>query len=512
MALETETQFRSMRIFSLLVLCYFTQLQAQNTFSVVHHNLNMLAGSGRSIFEVDDGYLLFSVQWAWDSTTGAVFVTKFDLDGNYVFEKQHKRTRNLDPGLIDPIALNMDGSYTAAITCFEGGEAPDSIFLYTFDQDGDTTRSVFLDAAPSQGMRDCLLTPDGSFLISGICTIAVDPLADCACIRKVSASGEELWRKTWPALRSISNALPTSDGGYLLGTTDSFYPDLASILKVDSLGNQQWIRNFGGNALNGVSSLLEMEDGSFLVPSAFASLDSSQNAEDQYSSLYHYSSSGSLLWRHDIQYGRLSTAAQIMHSADGGYWLTGGYYQIPRDPDLATTIWKLDAAADTLFSRKYWYYGGYGAVNAATYGINTTSDGGLIMTGLAKQGINGEQPLLGSCWILKLDQFGCLTPGCQSVGVQEYEMALQNALQLSPNPSSTLVHVELPLPEGYRLVGDVQALVLDAQGKEVLRNTIGNTGLGLNGSLDVSGLPSGMYFLHLRDAEKWLAGGKVIVE
>jgi len=34
--------------------------------------------------------------------------------------------------------------------------------------------------------------------------------------------------------------------------------------------------------------------------------------------------------------------------------------------------------------------------------------------------------------------------------------------------------------------------LLDAQGKEVLRNTIGNTGIGLNGNLDVFDLPSGM--------------------
>lgn len=34
----------------------------------------------------------------------------------------------------------------------------------------------------------------------------------------------------------------------------------------------------------------------------------------------------------------------------------------------------------------------------------------------------------------------------------------------------------------------------------------------LRGTLDVSGLPSGLYYLHLRDGVKWLAGGKIIVE
>jgi hypothetical protein len=95
--------------------------------------------------------------------------------------------------------------------------------------------------------------------------------------------------------------------------------------------------------------------------------------------------------------------------------------------------------------------------------------------------------------------------------VEEFESNLQDALQLSPNPANEYLQVRLALPEGYRLEGAVQALLLDAQGKEVLRSTIGNTGLGLSGNMDVSGLPSGLYYLHLRDGEKWLAGGKVVL-
>jgi len=72
--------------------------------------------------------------------------------------------------------------------------------------------------------------------------------------------------------------------------------------------------------------------------------------------------------------------------------------------------------------------------------------------------------------------------------------------------------VSLALPEGYRLEGAVQALLLDTQGKEVLHAQVPTNTTELRGQLDVSGLPSGLYYLHLRDTAKWLAGGKVVVE
>ena len=75
-----------------------------------------------------------------------------------------------------------------------------------------------------------------------------------------------------------------------------------------------------------------------------------------------------------------------------------------------------------------------------------------------------------------------------------------------------MVSVELALPEGYRLEGDVQAILVDAQGKEVLRQPASNDTMHLRWIVDVQSLPAGLYYVHLCDASKWLAGGKVVVE
>ena len=144
--------------------------------------------------------------------------------------------------------------------------------------------------------------------------------------------------------------------------------------------------------------------------------------------------------------------------------------------------------------------------------MDLTSDGGAIFTGLARQGQDGEFPYRRYTWVLKLDEYGCLTPGCQNVGVQDYELALQSALVLAPNPVSDQLSLTLPLPAGYTLHGAVQAVVLDVQGNEVLRQNVSNLPTEIRSTLDVRALPSGLYYLHLRDEQKWLAGGKVLVE
>ncbi len=131
---------------ALLINLFFISCQAgafAQNFNVVHHNQNMLGGSGRSVFEQPDGYMMFSVQWSWDSTTSALFAAKFDLEGNFLFEKQYQTNRNMGPGIMDPIALVEQGGYMAAVTLF-GGSAPNQTYLYRFDLQGDTLWTVFV--------------------------------------------------------------------------------------------------------------------------------------------------------------------------------------------------------------------------------------------------------------------------------------------------------------------------------------------------------------------------------
>ncbi|MBK8499326.1 MAG: hypothetical protein IPL52_11040 [Flavobacteriales bacterium] len=55
-------------------------------------------------------------------------------------------------------------------------------------------------------------------------------------------------------------------------------------------------------------------------------------------------------------------------------------------------------------------------------------------------------------------------------------------------------------------------MLLDAHGRTVLEKSIAASNCAINDALDVSDLQPGLYYLHLRDQRRWLAGGKVVVE
>jgi hypothetical protein len=116
-------------------------------------------------------------------------------------------------------------------------------------------------------------------------------------------------------------------------------------------------------------------------------------------------------------------------------------------------------------------------------------------------------------FVIKTDSFGCVVPGCQSVGVLEYELGLQESLVVAPNPAHGQVNFTLQLPEGYAINGTVQAVLLDATGRQVAEQVVERNGGLVSHSFTLSpAFPPGLYFLHVKDQRKWLAGGKVVVE
>lgn len=72
------------------------------------------------------------------------------------------------------------------------------------------------------------------------------------------------------------------------------------------------------------------------------------------------------------------------------------------------------------------------------------------------------------------------------------------ALQLFPNPVSTLLNVQLP----SGLKGMVSLLVMDATGKLIRRLTVESTGGAMATSIPVSGFPPGKYLLRAVTADK----------
>src|SRR5690606_9969411 len=120
----------------------------------------------------------------------AYFATKFDLNGEYLWEKQyHTPERNVDPGFIDIAIPLVQGGFAASLTFFASG-ALTKTYLYRFDNNADTlwTRLIKEDSSLewNHGTRGIRQLSDTTFLHWGWCE------GNVGCISFLDSTGQVL--------------------------------------------------------------------------------------------------------------------------------------------------------------------------------------------------------------------------------------------------------------------------------------------------------------------------------
>jgi hypothetical protein len=108
---------------------------------------------------------------------------------------------------------------------------------------------------------------------------------------------------------------------------------------------------------------------------------------------------------------------------------------------------KVSPEGDSLWMRQYLYVTTVGCYHAI-YDLEPTPDGGYVMVGEARP-YNAYDtlypPPIQQGWILKVDEWGCLVPGCQlDVATEEVPNENQLKLKVYPNPASGELYVHLP--------------------------------------------------------------------
>ncbi len=112
-------------------------------------------------------------------------------------------------------------------------------------------------------------TSDGGYVVAGSTSSFGDTYGD-VWILKLDSNGDIEWQKTyggddWDLANSIRQ---TSDGGYVVaGRTLSFgagYRDVW-ILKLDSNGDIEWQKTYGGDNGETISSIQQTSDGGYVV-------------------------------------------------------------------------------------------------------------------------------------------------------------------------------------------------------------------------------------------------------
>lgn len=316
---------------------------------------------------------------------------------------------------------------------------------------------------------------------------------------KTNASGDTLWTKTFGGVADDeANCIKqTVDGGYVLtGYTKSMGDSLGDFytLRLNSLGDTLWTNKYGAISKKDIAyGVLESSTGEIIVSGETETV----GAGGSDGIAIRLLSTGTYDNNFTFGGGSFDGFKSVSEDALGRFSMCGGTTSFGLNGDMLFCV--IDH--------------NLGFFNATTFGTNYNDDGssaeptadkGFILCGSTK-GFNNN---LGDIYLIKTDTFGL--SGLSSsetfvwIGIEEQFYSKNDLFRIYPNPAAETVKVEM---DNYTYDGESTIIVYDIVGKEVLRE---NAFAGYSGSIDVSGLPNGMYSLSIVNKD-FISSQKLII-
>ena len=240
-------------------------------------------------------------------------------------------------------------------------------------------------------------TKDGGYVMTGYTKSFGAGLSDVILV-KANSSGTELWKKTFGGSNDEEgySVIQTDDGGFLIaGATSSFAYGGRDVwlVKTDSLGNEKWRKNHGGLSSDGARCVAQTSDGGFILTGWTMSYGS-----DVYGNalLFKTDSLGNEEWHSVFGGADADRGYCVRELIEGGYIITGYSASSGAGNDDLYLV-KTDRSGNALWTKTF---GGTGR----DYGnsVEQTSDGGFIMAGYTLSfGAGGDD-----VYVVKTDSSG----------------------------------------------------------------------------------------------------------
>lgn len=230
---------------------------------------------------------------------------------------------------------------------------------------------------------------DKGFIFAGTSLIKGTTENTDVKVMKTDKNGAKVWEKLYGGDFSDSPAwiIQTTDGGYaIVGTTESFGVKNTDmyLIKIDSQGNEQWHKTYGGDDFENSSKILQTSDGGFII---FGSTRKYQSD----ALLIKTNSLGESVWQKTIGKAGGESIGDAIPKTDGqGYMMVG--YTTSQDPTFENTdVWlvEIDNSGNVLKEKLY------GNTNYESgSSIVKTIDGGYIIAGTQLSTANARQGYL----------------------------------------------------------------------------------------------------------------------
>jgi Secretion system C-terminal sorting domain len=167
--------------------------------------------------------------------------------------------------------------------------------------------------------------------------------------------------------------------------------------------------------------------------------------------------------------------------------------------DVDGWLLKFDKKGKLLWERVYNNYSSlrHQHPDDLVYSMRITEDKGFVMVGWSRNPAlqNPTQDI----WLLKVDSFGCLVPGCQGVGIDGKRISTEEVL-IYPNPAQQHIKLKHREPISYYKI-------IDALGKTIQEGEYNAEGIQL-----LSEISSGTYLIYTQFESGTQGFGKLLVE
>ena len=221
---------------------------------------------GYSVIQTSDGGFAFTGSYA-----NSVHLVKTDASGY----TQWSRTYGQGVGYV--VRQTSDEGFLIAGE--KGPYSEEDVYVVRTDSTGDTLWTRVVGGELSDIAYDMELLPGGGCIVAGTSNSYSEPYPYMprGLLVKMDVLGDTLWLRTYgdvfigPEYRGRALA-SARDGGYLVTGSYALWIDqwwsYGLVLKVDSVGNEEWLENIGcGGWLGGCGfrGIVEIGDGDFII-------------------------------------------------------------------------------------------------------------------------------------------------------------------------------------------------------------------------------------------------------
>ncbi len=389
--------------------------------------------------------------------------SKLDLNGELINSTTIYSPDKLYDGLYCNLIGTMDGDFVQVAAM---GDSIARAILIVHNPELDTvyTRQYYGPLFPNLEYlvsRRVLQRPDKGYAVLFGHESIEDIDFDISVLFLDSAYNQEQFKiYASTSLQETATALILDDdGGYIIGgnreNTNHVWKNFTYktlIIKTDANGNPvwQWLSP-SGQLWGEAEALVKTPDGGLVVASR-KGVEIPINQSDGLiiwdALVFKLDAERNVEWQTPLRGSQPSQSTQLIEmveAVDGsGYVVTGQLADNVSVPELQFGTWlaKVSPTGDSLWARYFTWVDGQ-LLSPEPYTLSTTPDGGYIVAG-----ITYELGIPAPGWVLKVDSFGCLVPGCQlpnltvEAGKQEIEFSIY------PNPTADFLNFYLrgPMP------------------------------------------------------------------